>query len=442
MRHLAVLGLCTFFVSSLQAESNAPGFLLGPRTGAQAKTLPSVWDSKTNVLWKADIPGSGWSSPIVWGNRVFVTSALSDAKQPEPRQGLYIQDLQGKAPPGEHDWQLHCLDTHTGKLLWSKSAFKGKMASTVHIKNSLASETPVTDGRHVWAYFGNVGVACFDMQGNLLWKQKTPALRTRMGWGTAASPAFHDGKLILVHDNEEKSFIVALEGHTGKQLWRVDRKEGSNWATPFIWKNSQRTEIVTAGTDRVRSYDLQGNLLWELKGMSIISIPTPFAVDDRLYISSGYVMDPVRKPVYSIKPGAKGDISVPSGQNSSDFVSWVQWQAGPYHPTPLVDGEFLYVLHDRGYLACYEARTGKEVYAKRRLSGGATAFTASPWAYDGKIFCLGEDGDTFVVQAGRDFKVLGRNRLQEMCLASPAIAAGSLFLRTQSKLYCLRQVEK
>lgn len=426
---------------SLGAAENSPGFLAS-RHAVDVKSLPAEWNATRNVAWKADVPGTGWSSPVVWGSRVFVTTCVSGDKQAEPRKGLYIQDLQGKVPPGEHDWRVVCLDAKTGKTLWDKSAFQGQLGSTIHLKNSLASETPVTDGKHVWAYFGNVGIACFDVGGNLAWEQKTPVHKTKMGWGTGSSLALHDGKLLYVHDNEEKSFLAALDAKTGKALWRVDRKEGSNWGTPFVWKNSKRAELVTAGTDRTRSYDLDGKLLWELKGMSILSIPTPFAVGDTLYVSSGYVMDLKQKPVYSIKPGAKGDISLASGKTSNDFINWVQWHAGSYHPTPIVDGEYLYVLLDRGYLSCYEAKTGKEVYKNRRIGGGASAFTASPVAIDGKLYCLSEEGDTFVLQGGPEFKFLARNPLGDMALASPTIAGGSLFVRTKSKLYCLRQEGK
>jgi outer membrane protein assembly factor BamB len=217
----------------------------------------------------------------------------------------------------------------------------------------------------------------------------------------------------------------------------VQRDEKSNWVTPFVWKNDLRTEIITAGSNRIRSYDLDGKLLWELKGMSVLAIPTPFAANGLLYITSGYVLDRRLKPVYVIRPGASGDISLSDKEDSNKWVAWCRRQVGPYHPTPLVYGDYLYVLYDLGLLSCFEARTGKIVYEKQRL--GASAFTASPWAYDGKIFCMSEDGDTFVVQAGPKFKVLGVNRLGEMSLATPALAGGSLYLRTQSKLYCLRK---
>jgi outer membrane protein assembly factor BamB len=440
MRLVAGLAVLLALVCGSRADDNWPAFRGGGRPGTvEGDTLPSTWDKSKNVRWVVEIPGRGWSSPIVWGDRVFLTTAISKAKQPDPRKGLYIADLNGKVRDGEHEWAVLCLDAKTGKTLWQKTAFQGKAGAPLHIKNTLASETPVTDGEHVCAYFGNVGVACYTVEGKELWSQKLPARKTRMGWGTGASPALYQGKLFLLNDNEEESALTALDVRTGKEVWRQTRKEGSNWTTPFVWKNSERAEVVTAGTGRVRSYDLDGKQLWELKGMSIISIPSPFAADGLLYVTSGYVADPFLRPLYAIRPGARGDVSLKEGKTSNEAVVWCQSQAGPYHPTPVVFGQHIYVLLDRGFLSCYEAKTGKVVYEPRRLGGGASAFTASPWACGGKVFCLSEDGETFVVQAGAEFKVLGRNPLEEMTLATPALAGGSLFLRTQGKLYCLRQ---
>jgi outer membrane protein assembly factor BamB len=434
MRRLSLFALVLAAFPVLAAEPSWPAFRGGPLAGVGDKPLPATWAADKNVVWKTDIPGRGWSSPVIWGDKVFVTSVVSDEKLPEPRKGLYITDLAGKVPPGEHRWLVHCLDWKSGKVLWSREAFKAKPESTLHIKNSFASETPVTDGERVYVLFGNVGVVCYDFDGKELWKEKVPAYKTRMGWGTAASPAVHGDRLYVVNDNEEKSYLAALDKKTGKEQWRVERDEKSNWATPFVWKNETRTEIVTAGTKRVRSYDLDGKLLWELSGMSMIAIPTPFAADGLLYITSGYVADPLMKPVYAIKPGAKGDISLKKDEKSNDWIVWCQRQAGPYHPTPVVYDGLMYVLYDRGQLSCYDAKTGKAVYEKERMPG-ATAFTASPWAADRKVYCLSEDGETFVIKAGREFKVLGQNTLDEMTLATPALSRGSAVIRTQGKVY-------
>jgi outer membrane protein assembly factor BamB len=411
------------------------GGLATPPTKGELATLPESWDGKANVLWSVTLP-EGWSSPVVAGGKVFVTAA-SGGKLAEPRKGLYIEDLKGKAPEGEHEWQVICLDAATGKELWRKSPFQGKLGSTIHIKNSLASETPVAADGHVYSVFGNVGVACHTLDGKEVWRLKLPARKTQMGWGTGASPAYADGKLILVNDNEEESYIEALDGKTGKSVWKVKRDETSNWATPFVWRHEGRTEVVTAGKGKVRSYSLDGKLLWELRGMSTIAIPTPFAAEGLLFVTSGYILDPVQRPLYAIKPGAKGDITLKSGQKSNDHVAWVQWFAGPYHPTPVAYEGHVYVLLDRGFLSCYEAKTGKAVYEKKRLGGAA--FTASPWAYGGRVYCLSEDGETWAVKAGPEFGVVGRSKLGEMALATPAVAGGSVFLRTRTKLWCLRK---
>ena len=213
------------------------------------------------------------------------------------------------------------------------------------------------------------------------------------------------------------------------------RDEKSNWATPYIWHNEQRTELVTAGTNRIRSYDLDGKLLWECAGMSMITIPTPFAKHGLLYVGSGYIMDK-GKPMYAFRPGATGDITPKSGEDTAGaFIAWKK-PIAPYNPTPLVYGDQLYVLYDQGFISCFDAKTGKPHYEKERIEGH---FTVSPWAYDGKIFCLNEDGTTYVVQAGPEFKLLGKNKLAEMCMACPAAVGDRLLIRTLTKLYCFRE---
>jgi outer membrane protein assembly factor BamB len=430
------LGLCCLAVALVAAENNWPQFR-GPQGLGTADDagLPDRWSTTTNVAWRTDIPGRGWSSPITWGDRVFLTAVINEGKEEAAKKGLYFGGERA-APTTAHRWVVYCLDLHTGKLLWQRVAHRGVPATGHHVKNTFASETPVTDGERVYAYFGNLGVFCYDLAGKELWSKRLGSYKTRLGWGTAASPCLHEGRLFIVHDNEEKSFLVALDARTGKELWRIDRAEKSNWATPYVWQNERRTELVTSGTGKVRSYDLDGKLLWELGGMSKIVIPTPFAKSGLLYVCSGYILDSVR-PIYAIRSGATGDISLKPEEKENKYIAWCQRTAGPYNPTPVVAGDFLYVLYDRGFLGCYDARTGKEVYARQRLAG-ASAFTASPWAYGGKVFCLSEDGDTYVIQAGPNFKLLGKNPLDETCLATPALVGGGLLIRTESRLYCLR----
>jgi outer membrane protein assembly factor BamB len=416
------------------SSDNWPGFRGPGSLGiAEDPNLPDRWSTTENVAWKTEIPGEGWSSPAVWGDSIFVTAVMGSAEAEKPKKGLYFGG-ERKAPSDVHRWMVYCVDFKTGKIRWQQEVKKGPPESSHHLKNTYASETPVTDGERVYAYFGNVGVFCFDMKGKLLWSKSWGPFKTRFGWGTAASPVLYKDRLYIVNDNDEQSFIVALNKKTGDQVWRVERKEGSNWATPYVWENGLRTEIITPGTGRVRSYDLDGKLLWEFSGMSSIAIPTPFSQHGLVYIASGYVGDQNR-PVYAVRPGASGDITLKPGETRSQYIAWYLPQGGPYNPSPLVYGDYYYTLYDRGFFTCHDARTGAEVYPKVRIDPGVNAFTSSPWANNGKIFCLSEDGDTFVIQAGPQFKVLGKNSLDEMCMASPAIVRGSLIIRTASKLY-------
>jgi outer membrane protein assembly factor BamB len=396
--------------------------------------LPETWSATENVVWKTSITGVGWSSPVVWGERIFLTSAASSDPGEVPKKGLYSGGNRPEPPTSSHRWLVCCADFASGKIVWERTVHEGVPATPHHLKNTYASETPVTDGERVYAHFGHLGAYCFDLAGKLLWSKTWPPYATRYGWGTSSSPALHEGRLYLVNDNDESSYLVALDKATGEEIWRVSREEKSNWATPYIWKNGWRTEIITCGTHRVRSYDLDGKLLWELAGMSSIVIPTPFSSHDLLYVTSGYVGDETR-PVFAIRAGATGNISLRQGESQNKHIAWFWPQAGPYNPSPLVYGDYYYTLFDRGFLTCHEAETGKLVYDKQRFEVGAAAFTASPWAYNGKVFCLSEDGDTFVVQAGPDYKLLGKNSIGEMCMATPAIAHGSLILRTQARMY-------
>ncbi|RPI83417.1 MAG: serine/threonine protein kinase [Planctomycetaceae bacterium] len=402
--------------------------------------LPDHWSASENVAWKLETPGRGWSSPIVWGDRVFLTTCIDSGAPPEARKGLYFGGEQSKPPQRNHDWKVLCYELATGKPLWEKTVHQGIPQTPIHVKNTYASETPLTDGQHVYAYFGNVGLYCLDFDGNVVWSKTMEPRKTQMNWGPAASPALADGKLYIVNDNQDESYLQALNAADGQEEWRVSRDEQSNWSTPYVWKNDRRTEVVTAGTRKIRSYDLAGKLLWEIAGMSPITIATPYESKGLLYVSSGYVLAP-SKPIYAIRPGAQGDISLGSTQTSSDHIAWCQKTAAPYNPSTLIYRDRLYVLYDRGLFACYDAVTGKEIYSKQRL--GASEYTASPWANAGQIFCLSESGETVVIEAGDEFRNLHTNRLEDddMCMATPAIASDRLLIRTVSRLYCIRKAE-
>jgi|TARA_B110000495_G_scaffold193336_1_gene198386 outer membrane protein assembly factor BamB len=412
---------------------------------AEHARLPDLWSPTENVVWKQDIPGRGWSSPVVWGNHVFITTVSTEGKAWEARKGLYFGGERFKPPAGKHHWKVICLSLETGKVVWKKTAHSGVPQSSIHIKNSYASETPITDGERVYAYFGNQGLYCYTVGGKFLWKKEWPAYKTRFGWGLAASPVLHKGRLYIVNDNEQQSFLVALDAKTGTEVWKVKREgEKSNWSTPFIWENKLRTEIITPGSRKNRAYDLDGKLLYQFSGNSSITIATPYAKFGLLYVTSGYVGDR-RKPVFAIRPGAKGDISLESDEDSNEHVAWCQRRAGPYNPSTIVYGDLMYVLLDRGLVACYEAKTGKRVYGPERIVARGGAFTSSPWAYNGKIFFLDENGVAYVLKAGREFKLLRANRLnlkEDMCMATPAIVGGKLLIRTDARIYCFSKSKK
>ena len=396
--------------------------------------LPASWSATENVLWKRPIPGLGWSSPVVWDKSVFLNSNVSSRPYGPPRMGFYDGGRANPVPTDVHRRMVYCIDLDTGEIRWETQVHRGVPKVPRHKKNTYASETPVTDGKHVYAHFGDLATYCLDMNGKVLWSKPWRPLKTRYGYGTASSPALHQGRLYIINDNEEQSYLVALDKATGKEIWRVDRDESTTWSTPYVWKNPQRTEIVTAGRKKVRSYDLDGKLLWEISGMSALSIPTPFSGQGLLYVTSGFHVTPER-PVYAIRPGASSDITLPAGETSNEYIAWSLPQGGPYHPSPVLYRDLIYVLFDRGFLTCHKAKTGEEVYGKQRISRESGNFTSSPWAYNGKIFCLDENGDTHVVRAGSEFKVLGKNSLGEVCMSTPAIADQSLLIRTYSHLY-------
>ncbi|MQA31667.1 MAG: PQQ-binding-like beta-propeller repeat protein [Luteitalea sp.] len=437
---LAVAGYALLALVNVAAAQQWPQFRgVGAGSVADDPALPDTWSETENVVWRTDIPGSGWSSPVVWNDHIFLTATIGNASEPAPRKGLYDPgDENGKTKSDSpHRFMVYDVDFDTGKIRWQQELATSVPTVSRHIKNSFASETSVTDGERVYVYFGSIGLlSALDMNGKRVWLKELSTFDGRQAFGTAASPALHNDRVIVVNDNTKESFIAAFNKHTGEEIWRVSRDEVENWSTPYIWENELRTEIVTTGLRRVRSYSLDGTLLWELSGMTVNVVPTPFARHGLIYINSGYPGGSPR-PVYAIRPGASGDISLKPGETSNQHVAWFQPTLGTYNTSSLVYGDHYYTLLDRGFLLYHDARTGQQVYGRQRISPEAGGFTASPWAYNGKIFLLSEDGDTFVVEAGREYKLLGKNSLNEMSLASPAIVRGSVILRTQSRLYRL-----
>jgi outer membrane protein assembly factor BamB len=427
---------------------------------ADESALPERWSTTENVKWSVDVPGRGWSSPIVWGDRVYVTSAISPGAFKAPstgifgndyaaelmKQGLPVEevnrrvinrDIELTAETGDIRYMVFAIDARSGKVIWEREAHKGQPHGGRHRKNTYASETPATDGERLYVSFGgNVGLFAYSLDGKLLWKRTWQPQPIYLDFGTASSPVVHNGRVYQLHDNDGEAFFAALDAKTGKELWNVERRDNapmkSGWATPFVWKHAQRTEIVTIGRGLVISYDENGKELWRLKGMTQAT-PSPVAAGGLLYVGSGSQGD-ANRPLMAVRPGASGDISLAADQDSNEFVAWRQPRFSGYTPSPLVYRGRVYAINDNGILQVADAKSGVEVF-KARIGGGGHTFSSSPLASQGRIYLLSEDGEMFVLRAGDKYDEIARNSLDEMSLATPAASADSLFVRTQSKLY-------
>lgn len=386
-----------------------------------------------NVKYKVAVPGLGHASPIVWGKRIFITTAVNaDPSEEDWQKGFPRVDK--KPDASEVSWKVLCYDRDSGKLLWERTAVSKKPIYGRHLKNSHASQTPVTDGKYVFAFFGDQGMYCYDFSGKLIWSRDLGSFKMRNNWGLGSSPVLYKDFVIQTCDQEVgKSFIIAMEKKTGKTAWKVDRDELSSWSTPFLYLEGARPELIVNATRAVRSYDPDnGKLLWECRGpATAITTPTPTAIQGLIIVSSGFIPEPVR-PVTAFRPGSSGDIT-----GKADAVAWRQTAAAPYIPSPIAYSDYVYVLLDQGFIACYEAKTGKEVYGKTRIDVGAQ-FSASPVAVDGKIYCPSEDGDVFVIKAGPQYQLLTKNSIGESIMASPAVSDGKMFVRTIKHLYCIQ----
>ena len=424
--------------------------------------LAERWSKTENVEWSLEIPGRGWSSPIVTGGRVYITTVTTDGKSKPPQIGTeysneYVAELQKQGVPmkdiiarvTERDIELpkevtlhyflYCLNLKSGKVEWQKEFYTGRPSGGRHRKNSFVSESPVTDGKFVYVYVAHMGLWAFDMKGKLAWTTPLEAHPMYLDFGTGSSPALAGNLLVIVSDNEKQQYIAAFEKKTGKQIWRTDRDLGpksqpgrSAWATPFVWRHPLRTEIVTIGPGVAISYDLAGKELWRLSGMAGAPVPTPLAYEGLLYINGGR-----GRPLFAVRPGAAGDISLQKDQTSNEFVVWSQARGGTYLPSSVAYQGAVYTLTETGILNRYDAKTGQQTY-KTRIDPKATAFTTSPWAYNGKLFCLSEEGQTFVLSTGNEFKLLHVNELDDMAQASPALVGERLLIRTEHRLYSIR----
>ncbi len=411
--------------------------------------LPLDWGPDKHVVWKIDLPGVGWSQPIVWGDKIFLTTAESD-QQAKPNAQNKGPGLAGYAdfltrgavvipPPNvAYKWKVMCLDAATGQTVWEKVAREGRPTITTHANNTYASETPVTDGERVIAYFGMAGVYCFDLAGNPLWTRDLGTHRMQFGWGTGSSPMLYGDCVYVQCDNDEKSFLVALDKKTGQDVWRVDRDEKSNWATPYIWRNKLRTELVTAGGNQMRSYDPKsGELLWSMNG-SGRTATTPVGDAELLFVDSYDRLTGQGGSMAAVRPGGSGDISIPAKQASSDRIAWSVFIKGGRLASPALCQGFVYTVEQGGgFIHCLDAKTGAEHYRKRLPD--AAGLTSSPIVVGDKIYCTDQNCKTFVIQAGNDLQVVATNDLGEFCWSSAAIAGDKLLIRTVDHLFAVGQ---
>lgn len=396
-------------------------------------------DTKQNVLWKTEIPGISNASPIVWGNRVFVVTAVSGAGDKTFRTGLY-GDVKPLDDLSQHTWKIYCLDKASGKILWERTAFAGAPKYKRHPKATQANSTPVTDGRRVVAVFGSIGLlAAWDMNGKPLWTRDIGALNSGWffdpdyQWGHSSSPIVHNGKVIVQADQYRNSFIAAYDIATGKPVWKMDRDEIPTWGTPTIFSDGTRHQLVTNGP-KIRGYDPDtGKLLWTLGPNSEVTVGTPVVGSGLVYVTGGY---PPARPVYAIKPNASGDISLPKDKTASEAVAWSNGE-GTYIPTPIYYDGILYTCGNNGVVTAYDGATGERIYRAR--VGGGGSFAASPIAADGRLYFVNEDGDVFVVRAGRTYQELAKNEMKEVVMGTPAVSDGVIVLRTLGHVYGIGQ---
>jgi len=429
--------------STVVSAQNWPSFRGAGAAGvADGAPTAVTWDvaGGQNVLWKTAVPGVAVSSPIVWGDRLFVSTAVSSDPSAGIRTGLY-GDVEPAKDVSKHTWKLVALDKHSGKVLWERVAHEGIPRTKRHPKSSQASPTPVTDGRRVIVSFGSEGLHAYDLEGKPLWKRDLGVLNAGWfydpdyEWGIGSSPIIWKNLVIVQCDIQKSSFIAAFDAATGAPVWRTLREEIPSWSTPAVIEHDGRSELVTQATKFTRGYDpATGKELWRLSGNSEITIPTPIAGPGFVIVTNGYRGV---QPIYAIRPGASGDITLKDGQTQSGSIAWSTNRGGPYIPTPIVYRDQLYVLLNNGVVAAYDVRTGQRIYQERLGAGGS--FSASPVAADGKLYFTSEDGDMFVVKAGASYELLATNHIGQVVMATPAISDGTIFIRGLKDVIAIKQ---
>jgi outer membrane protein assembly factor BamB len=458
--------LCVFFIScsdTVSSETNEgnPG---SQETAQQVRTenwpqfrghnasgiaagqdLPLNWDVKTgtNILWKRGIPGLGHSSPVVWEDRVFVTTAVGEGKEAYLKVGRY-----GESPDNPehyvHHYKVFCLDRKTGEINWENTAYSGKPKVDRHIKSSHANCTPATDGKHLLVFFGSQGLYCYDLDGKLLWTKDLGYLDAgafdvpEIQWGFGSSPIIYEDKAIVLCDVNNQSFITALDLETGKDIWHTLRDENPTWGTPTVHKSEDRMQVIVNGYKHIGGYEVDtGKAIWWMHGGGDIPCPTPVVSNGLVFITNAHGR---MRPIYAIRLEAEGDISLAKDEKSNRYIPWFYPRRGAYQPTPLVLDDLLYVADNGGILTCYVAETGEEMY-RNPIGGEISSYSASPVAVDGKLYFSDEYGNIHIVKAGPTYEHLAVNKMDEICMASPAISGKTLFIRARRNLYAISKKE-
>ncbi|MBC7818773.1 MAG: PQQ-like beta-propeller repeat protein [Planctomycetaceae bacterium] len=395
-----------------------------------------------NIKWNTPIPGLSHSSPVISGNKLFVTTAISSAGKAPLKVGLYGSG-DSADDDAEQEWVLYCLDKVSGKVLWRRTAHRGKPRARRHTKATHANTTVATDGKRVIALFGSEGLYSYTLDGKLEWQKDlgtldmAPPQDRALSWGFASSPALFENTVVIQSDSKKDGFLATFAAADGRELWRVPRSSVSDcsWATPGIFKTGNRTQIVANGYPYIASYDFKtGKELWRLKSGGDIPVPTPFMAHGLIYVANAHGP---KAPLYAIRPEASGDITPTPGSTVSAGVVWSEERNGSYLQTPVVYEDLIYASTSQGVFKAYDARTGKKLYEQRLGSGGS--FTSSPIAVDGKVYVSNEEGQTFVIKAGPQFELLGTNELGELLLSTPAFSDKVLYIRTPGNVLAIAE---
>lgn len=440
MRNPLRLALVACLMAGI-ANAEWPQFRGPTGNGVSKHSHLLEWSEQQHVRWKVKVEGIAWSQPIVFGERVFLTTAVADG-QASPKSGesgpgfnpFSFKGLAalsgGSAPDIACHWKLLCLNLPDGSRLWEQEIHKGKPAVPIHRSNSYASDSPVCDGQRVFVQVPMIGVYCFDLQGKRVWEQPLAARKMQYGWGTGSSLTASGPQLFLQCDNEEQSFLAAYDKASGKPQWKVDRAEGSNWSTPYVWANQRQTELVVCGGRTVQSYDFSGKLLWELPAEGR-SATTAVGNQDLLVVGSVTRSRGGSGALTAVRAGASGVLT-----DQSEHIAWTIPKAAPELASPLLVGDYLYVARQHGgIIACYDAKSGEQHFRQRLPKAGG--FTASPWSAGGHAFFLDENGKTFAIKPADELQLIATNSLDGMFWSSAAVVKGGLLLRSVEHLYCI-----